>query len=69
MNALGGMIVEAKRLAEESGPGSEAARRYQNMLLLAWYGRQSRFPRAGGGLPIPAPFLWSRIPRCNDTLR
>jgi len=55
VKALGGLLVEAKRLAEESGPGSEAARRYQKMLLLAWYGRQSRFPARRGRAPVPCP--------------
>ncbi len=55
VNALGDRIVEAKRLAEESGPGSEAARRYQHMLLLASYGRQSRSPARRGKAPDPSP--------------
>jgi len=36
------LVREAARLAEEQGPGSEAAHRFRLILFLAWVGRQSR---------------------------
>jgi hypothetical protein len=36
------LVREAARLAEEQGPGSEAAHRFRLMLFLAWVARQSR---------------------------
>lgn len=38
--AMKALVVEAKRLAEEHGPGSEAARRYRHVLGLAWIGHE-----------------------------
>jgi hypothetical protein len=40
-NAVEAFVVEAQRSAEEHGPGSEAARRYRQLQLLAWFGQQS----------------------------
>ena len=39
---LADMIVDAKRLADESGPGSEAAQRYLYMKALAFLSQQSQ---------------------------
>jgi hypothetical protein len=39
--AMGTMVLEAERLAEEEGPGSEADRRYQRMRSLVLLGRHS----------------------------
>jgi hypothetical protein len=36
------LVREAARLAEEQGPGSEAAHRFRLILFLAWVARQSR---------------------------
>jgi len=38
--AMKALVLEAKRAAEEQGPGSEAARRYRHVLGLAWIGYQ-----------------------------
>ncbi|MEA2327115.1 MAG: hypothetical protein QOE68_2074 [Thermoanaerobaculia bacterium] len=40
-NAVETLVVEARRSAEEHGPGSEAARRYRYLQLLGWFGQQS----------------------------
>lgn len=34
-------IMDAKRSAEECGPGSQAAQRFRQLQFLAWYGQQS----------------------------
>lgn len=39
--AMDTLIAEAKRSAEQHGPGSEAAHRYRLLHLLAWMGQQS----------------------------
>lgn len=40
--AMEAFVREALRLAEEQGPGSEAARRYRNVVRLAWFGYRRR---------------------------
>ncbi len=42
---LDALVQEAKRAAEEHGPGSEAAERYRQLLFLGWFGRQWRTRR------------------------
>ncbi|HYI11004.1 MAG TPA: hypothetical protein VEK57_18245 [Thermoanaerobaculia bacterium] len=52
--ALDALVRDTKRAAEEAGPGSAAAERYQQLLLLGWFGGQwhSRRRRQRGR---PAP--------------
>jgi len=42
-SAIEVLIEEARRLAKEHGPGSEAAQRYRQLQFLTWFGRQARF--------------------------
>ncbi len=55
--ALVEMLLEAKRSADEHGPGSEAALRFQLMTMVAWLGHRSdthrRRRRTPGPLSIP----------------
>jgi hypothetical protein len=51
--AMAAFVLEAKRSAEKQGPGSEAARRYQNVLRLAWYGHQRHSHRRRQRVPVP----------------
>jgi hypothetical protein len=54
-----GLTMEAKRLAEEQGPGSHAALRYRCFEFLAWFGLQAhahrRHPRAPFPWKVPPP--------------
>ena len=38
--AIEALVLEAKRSAEEQGPGSEAAHRYRHLQFLTWFGGQ-----------------------------
>jgi hypothetical protein len=49
------LIMEAQRSAQDQGPGSEAAQRYRQMVLLASIGRQHRTPRRRQQRPVPRP--------------
>jgi hypothetical protein len=55
--AIGTFIDEAERLAEEHGPGSEAARRYWRLQWLGWFGQQTHAHRRRPRLPGPMPPL------------
>ena len=47
------LATEAARLAEEDGPGSEAAQRFRLMQYLAWFGQQARDRRRKPRVPSP----------------
>lgn len=51
--ALVAFVLEAKQSAEQQGPGSEAARRYRNVLRLAWLGHQRHTHRRRQRAPVP----------------
>ena len=51
--AIGTFIDEAARLAEEHGPGSEAAQRYWRLQWLGWFGQQGHARRRRPRLPGP----------------
>jgi hypothetical protein len=53
-NAIGMLIEEAEQLAEEHGPGSEAALRYRLLLFLGWFAQQAHTHRRNPR----APFSW-----------
>jgi hypothetical protein len=55
--AIGTFIDEAERLAEEHGPGSEAARQYWRLQWLGWFGQQWHARRRRPRLPGPMPPL------------
>jgi len=59
--AIDALLMEAKRAAEEHGPGSEAAQRYRQLQLLAWFGR--RFHSHKRRQTSPAPL---RVPLAPD---
>jgi hypothetical protein len=60
-NAIKAVAMEAKRSAEEHGPGSEASQRYHHLQLLAWFGQQSHFHHRRQRSPAP----WS-VPLSMD---
>jgi hypothetical protein len=45
--------MEAKRSAREHGPGSEAAQRYRQLQLLAWFGQQYHSHTRRRRVPVP----------------
>lgn len=47
------LIRELKRSAEEHGPGSEAAGRYRQLQILAWFGQRYHFHKRRQRLPPP----------------
>ena len=51
--AMVALVLEAKRSAEEGAPGSEAARRFRNVLRLAWLGHQRHSHRRRQRTPVP----------------
>ena len=51
--AMEAFVLEAQRSAEEQGPGSEAARRYRNVLRLAWLGSQRHSHSRRQRAPVP----------------
>ena len=54
--AIEALVLEAKRSAEEQGPGSEAAQRYRQLQFLAWFGRQAHsHKRRQRPAPGPGP--------------
>ena len=53
--AMVGLVAEAQQSAEDQGPGSEAARRYRNVLRLAWLGHQRHSHRRRQRTPVPRP--------------
>ncbi|HXA18617.1 MAG TPA: hypothetical protein VN380_16605 [Thermoanaerobaculia bacterium] len=56
-NAIGTFIDEAERLAEEHGPGSEAARQYWRLQWLGWFGQRWHAHRRRPRVPGPMPPL------------
>jgi hypothetical protein len=52
--AIGALIAEIERAAEENGPGSEAAQRYRRLHFLSWFGRKAHDYRRRGRTPPPA---------------
>jgi hypothetical protein len=54
--AMKAFVLEAKRSAEEQGPGSEAARRYRHVLGLAWLGYQRHSHTRRQREPAPPRF-------------
>src|SRR5258706_2317002 len=54
---IGTFIDEAERLAEEHGPGSEAARQYWRLQWLGWFGQRWHAHRRRPWLPGPMPPL------------
>jgi hypothetical protein len=60
--AIGTLLMEVKRSAEEHGPGSEAARRYRHLQFLAWFGRQYHSRKRRQRVPAP----W-RVPLVPDS--
>jgi hypothetical protein len=61
-NAIGKLIAEAARLAEEHGPGSEAARRYRLLQFLRWFGQQAHTHRRNPRAPFPWKVSLARDP-------
>ncbi len=55
--AIGTFIDEAERLAEEHGPGSEAARQYWRLQWLGWFGQRWHAHRRRPQVPGPMPPL------------
>jgi hypothetical protein len=51
--AMVALVLEAKRSSEEGAPGSEAARRFRNVLRLAWLGHQRHAHRRRQRTPVP----------------
>jgi hypothetical protein len=51
--AMVALATDAARLAEEHGPGSEAAQRFRLMQYLAWFGQQARDHRRKPLVPSP----------------
>ena len=51
--AIETFIMEAKRSAEENGPGSEAAQRYRQLQMLAWLAQRSHDHHRRRRLPAP----------------
>jgi hypothetical protein len=51
--AMEAFVLEAKQSAEEQGPGSEAARRFRNVLRLLSLGEQRHSPRRRQRAPVP----------------
>jgi len=56
-NAIGTFVDDAARLAEEHGPGTEAAQRYWRLQWLGWFGQQGHAHRRRPRLPGPMPPL------------
>jgi hypothetical protein len=61
-NAIGKLIAEAARLAEEHGPGSEAARQYTLLQFLRWFGQQAHTHRRNSRAPFPWKVSLARDP-------
>jgi hypothetical protein len=59
--AIETLIMEAKRSAEEHGPGSEAAQRYRQLQLLAWFGQQYHSHKRRQRSPV-----FGRVPLASD---
>ena len=51
--AMDALIAEAKRSAEQHGPGSEAAHRYRRLHFLGWIGRQYHSHKRRQRRPAP----------------
>ena len=70
-NTIKALVMEAKRSAEEHGPGSEASQRYRHLLFLAWFGQQSHSHHRRQRSPAPRPVPLSMDPsieaRCQMT--
>lgn len=56
------LSMEAKRLAEEQGPGSQAALRYRCFQLLEWFGQQAHSHRRNPRAPFPWKVSLERDP-------
>jgi len=61
-NAIGKLIADAARLAEEHGPGSEAALRYRLLQFLRWFGQQAHTHRRNPREPFPWKVSLARDP-------
>jgi hypothetical protein len=59
--AIATLILEAKRSAEEHGPGSEAAQRFRQLQFLAWFGQQYHINKRRQRSPAPR-----RAPMAQD---
>jgi len=59
--AIDTLIGDAKRSAQEHGPGSEAAQRYLQLQFLAWFGRQYHSHKRRQRVPAPR-----RLPLAAD---
>ena len=59
---VGTLVKEAARSAEEEGPGSEAALRYQLFRFLSWVGQQAHDHRRKPGAPFPWKVSLARDP-------
>ncbi|HEX7153587.1 MAG TPA: hypothetical protein VF618_19015 [Thermoanaerobaculia bacterium] len=59
MPAIQAVLDETRRLAEEGGPGSEAAQRYRFMQFLGWSGRQDLMKkrRKKASVPVGIPVI------------
>jgi hypothetical protein len=60
--AIETVIMDAKRAAEEHGPGSEAAQRFRQLQFLAWFGQQSHVYHRRQRLPAPRQMPLARDP-------
>ena len=60
--AIGTLIKEAARSAQEDGPGSEAALRYNLLVFLGAFGRQAHDHRRNPRAPIPSRISLARDP-------
>lgn len=60
--AMERLTTEAERLAEEQGPGSQAALRYRCFQFLAWFGQQAHAHRRNPRAPFPWKVSLARDP-------
>jgi hypothetical protein len=65
ITAIGAMAMETQRLADENGPGSEAAQRYRQLQFLAWRGRH-RSDRRRQRTPAPPRLHLTRDPSVEE---
>lgn len=56
------LVMEARRLAEEQGPGSQAALRYRCFESLAWFGQLAHDHRRNPRAPFPLKIPLARDP-------
>jgi len=60
--AIGTLIMELQRSAEEHGPGSEAAQRFGLLQFLGWFGQQAHAHRRNPQAPFPLKVSLARDP-------